>query len=111
MILLSYLPLRRVWQIPRFMLLTARIICQLRQSRGLLGYSLRAELGAKRFWTLSAWQNEVALQAFVKAPPHSQTMRELAPRMGATRFIRWTAKDAELPPSWEQALKRWRQSD
>jgi quinol monooxygenase YgiN len=107
-ILLSYLPLRHSWQIPQFMLHTARIMGQLRRSKGLLGYSLRAELGAKRFWTLSAWQDEVALQAFVRAQPHVQTMRAMVLRMGATRFIRWTVKGSELPASWEEALRRWR---
>ncbi len=104
--LLSYLPLRHSWQIPHFLLHTARIMGQLRKSRGLLGYSLRAELWAKRFWTLSAWQDETVLQAFVLAAPHSQTMRAMATRMGATRFIRWPVKGSELPISWEEALRR-----
>jgi heme-degrading monooxygenase HmoA len=107
-ILLSYLPLRRGWQIPQFLLHTARIMGQLRRSNGLLGYSLRAEVGVKRFWTLSAWQDEVALQAFVRTQPHSQTMRAMASRIGATRFIQWTVKGSELPASWEEALERWR---
>lgn len=105
-VLLSYLPLRRSWHIPQFLLYTARIAAQLRKSKGLLGYSLRAELGPKRFWTLSAWQHEGALQAFVRAELHSQTMRAMASRMGATRFIRWTVKGSELPTIWEEALKR-----
>jgi len=105
--LLSYLSLTHSWQIPQFLLHTARIIGQLRRSKGLLGYSLRAELGAKRFWTLSAWQDEVALQAFVRAQPHVQTMRVMASRMAATKFIRWTVKGSELPVSWDEALRRW----
>jgi heme-degrading monooxygenase HmoA len=109
-ILLSYLPLRHGWQIPQFLLHTARIMAQLRRSKGLLGFSLRAELLAKRFWTLSAWQNEAALQAFVRAQPHSQTMRAMASRMGATLFLRWTVKGSELPASWEEALRRWRRN-
>jgi heme-degrading monooxygenase HmoA len=108
--LLSYLPLKRGRQIPQFLLHTARIMGQLRRSKGLLGYSLRAELGAKRFWTLSAWQDEFALQAFVRTQPHSQTMRAMASRMGATRFTRWTVKGSELPASWEEALTRWRRT-
>lgn len=105
-ILLSYLPLRSSWQIPQFLLYTARIMSQLQGSRGLLGYSLRAELRAKRFWTLSAWQDEVALQAFVRAQPHSQTMKAMASRTGATKFIRWTVKGSELPVSWDEAFRR-----
>ena len=107
-ILLSYLPLRRGWQIPPFLLHTVRIMGQVRRSKGLLGYSLRAELGAKRFWTLSAWQDEVALEDFVRAQPHAQTMRAMVSRMAATKFIHWTVKGSEFPVSWNEALRRWR---
>jgi hypothetical protein len=105
--LLSYLPLKRGWQIPSFLRHTVRITGQLRRSRGLVGYSLRAQLVAKRFWTLSAWEDEAALRGFVQAQPHARTMAALAPHMGETSFIRWTVRGSELPVSWEGALKRW----
>ena len=107
-ILLSYLPLKRVWRIPQFLAHTARIMAQLRRSRGLLGYSLRAELAAKQFWTLSAWEDEVALHAFIRTQPHTQTVMAMMAHMGATKFIRWVVKGSELPVSWDEALRRWR---
>jgi quinol monooxygenase YgiN len=107
-VLLSYLPLNSGGPIPGFLLDTARIMAQLRKSRGLLGYSLRAQLMAKRFWTLSAWQDEAALHDFVHAQPHVRTMAALTPHMGAIRFVRWTLKGSQLPPRWEDALRRWR---
>jgi hypothetical protein len=105
--LLSYLPLKSGWRIPWFMLHSAPITSQLRRSRGLLGYSLHMELMARRFWTLSVWQDEASLHDFVHAQPHARTMTAVAPHMGATRFVRWTIRGAEMPPSWEDALKRW----
>ena len=106
MALLSYLPLKRGFRIPWFLLHTVRITGQLRRSRGLLGYSLHASLMAKHFWTLSVWEDEAALRGFVQAEPHARTMAALAPHMGETRFARWTLKGSELPLSWEDALKR-----
>ena len=103
--LLSYLPLKTGWSIPRLLLYNARIRRQLRTSAGLVGYSLRAQLAAKRFWTLSVWENETALRAFVAAPPHAAVMKALAPHMGATRFTRWTVKGSDLPLRWDGALK------
>ena len=38
--LLSYLPLKRAWRLPWFMLQSIRIQRQLRASRGLIGYSV-----------------------------------------------------------------------
>ena len=103
--LLSYLPLRS-WRIPWLLLYNVRIQRQLRASSGLIGYSLRAQLAAKRFWTLSVWQDEAALQGFVAAPPHVAVMKALAPHMGTTRFIRWTVTGSDLPLQWDDALKR-----
>ena len=104
--LLSYLPLRSSWRIPWLLLYNVRIQRQLRASFGLIGYSLRAQLAAKRFWTLSVWEDEAALQRFVAAPPHVAIMKALVPHMGATRFTRWTVKGSDLPPEWNDALKR-----
>ena len=104
--LLSYLPLTSAWQLPRLVLYSTRIRRQLRTSLGLIGYSLRARPAAKQFWTLSAWEDEAALQAFVAAPPHLDIMKALAPYMGETRFIRWNVKGSELPLRWDDALRR-----
>jgi quinol monooxygenase YgiN len=104
--LLSYLPLRSFWGLPRLLVYTARIRRQLRASSGLIGYSLRAQVAARRFWTLSAWEDEAALQAFVTAPPHAAVVQALAPHMGATRFTRWIVQAADLPLRWDDAVER-----
>ena len=104
--LLSDLPLNSAWRIPWLILYSTRIRRQLSTSPGLIGYSLRAQIAAKRFWTLSAWEDAAALQAFVAGPPHVAIMEALAPYMGATRFIRWNVKGSELPLTWDDALRR-----
>jgi hypothetical protein len=104
--LLSYLPLNSAWSVPRLALYSIRIQRQLRTTSGLIGYSLRARLAAKQFWTLSAWEDETSLQAFVAAPPHVAVMKAMAPYMGATRFVRWNTKGSDLPLRWDDALRR-----
>lgn len=104
--LLSYLPLNRAWRIPWLVLYNIRIQRQLRASVGLIGYSLRAQLASKRFWTLSVWENDAALHEFVTAEPHVAVMKALAPHMGATRFTQWTVKGSDLPLQWADALER-----
>ena len=104
--LLSYLPLNSAWHLPRLFLYSTRIRRQLRTSSGLIGYSLRARLAAKQFWTLSVWEDEAALQGFVAAPPHLAFMKALASHMGPTRFVRWNVRGSELPLRWDDALRR-----
>jgi hypothetical protein len=106
--LLSYLPLKRVWRLPWFMLQSVRIQRQLRACpRGLIGYSLEAQVAARRFWTLSAWEDEGTLQQFVHASPHAEIMTAIVPHMDTTRFIRWKVKGSELPLGWDDAMKRF----
>jgi hypothetical protein len=104
--LLSYLPLNSAWNLPRLVLYSNRIRRQLRISCGLIGYSLRARIIAKQFWTLSVWEDAADLQAFVVGPPHVTIMKAMAPYMGATRFVRWNVKGSELPLRWDDALRR-----
>ena len=90
--LLSFLPLKHSWRIRWFLLHTMRIMNQLSKTRGLVGYSFRAQLLAKHFWTLSVWEDEPALTGFVQAQPHAQIMDVMLPHMDETKFVTWSVK-------------------
>jgi len=79
---------------------------QLLATDGVLGFSMLAEPLRKRYETLSVWRDEDALDAFAGAHPHARLMTDLAPAMGATKFVRWTISGADGPPSWTEALNR-----
>jgi hypothetical protein len=49
-----------------------------------------------------------ALARFADADPHRELVRKLAPAMGSTRFVRWTMREADGRPSWDDALQRLR---
>jgi quinol monooxygenase YgiN len=106
--LLSYLPLKSHMRLLPFVYYTAQIINQLSAAPGLLGYSLLARPASKKFWTLSAWESDTALDTFVRHPPHVRIMVALAPYMAKTEFVRWRVKGAELPLKWDDALARFR---
>jgi hypothetical protein len=79
---------------------------QLAAAQGLIAYSLLARPITKNFWTLSVWENEAALQAFVHDPPHVRLMASLTPHMRKTKFVRWKVKGSQLPLRWDDALRR-----
>jgi hypothetical protein len=108
LVLLSFLPLRRFRDFLAFARHDLRITRQLQTAPGLVGYSKLGRPWAKRFWTLSAWEDEAALAVFIGTDPHARAMTELIPRMGATRFVRWTLPGRALPPTWDDALRRFR---
>jgi hypothetical protein len=103
-LLLSVLPLRRRSSIPRCLLHAWRIMGQLKNAEGLLGYSLLARPLAKEFYTLSVWDTDAALDAFVRAQPHAGTMADMTPHMNQTRFVKRPIQGSAIPPTWDYAL-------
>lgn len=104
--LLSYLPLKGFRKMLTLQRQTNKIGAQLASTPGLLGYSFRAKLLSHRFWTLSIWEDERALMAFVARDPHRATMGTLQPYMAETAFTRWPIRGSDVPPSWVDAMQR-----
>jgi hypothetical protein len=104
--LLSYLPLRAYRKIPLFFRYTAQIHRQLRATPGAIGYTLRAKVFSRRFWTLSVWESDRALMDFVAKVPHGEAMKAIALHMGATKFTRWKTLGSDVPPDWDDAIER-----
>ena len=104
--LLSYLPLNKYGAIPAFLKFSFQIQKQLRATRGIIGYSLRAKLFSRKFWTLSAWTDEKPLMDFVANIPHGQAMKAMMPHMGPTKFTKWKVSGSVLPLRWEDAMER-----
>ena len=104
--LLSYLPLRRLSSTLPFLWAVQQVRRQLARSTGLVGYSLRASPLRREYWTLSVWESERALLAFVKTQPHNGLISSLRGRMGATSFIRWRLGGTDPLPTWDEAMRR-----
>jgi hypothetical protein len=104
--LLSYLPLNRYSKLPLFMRYSMQIMKQIAESPGAIGYTMRAKLFSRRFWTLSVWEDSVALMEFVSKVPHSDSMKAMALFMGQTKFTRWKVVGSALPLRWDEAIRR-----
>jgi hypothetical protein len=105
-VMTSRLELRRLSDIPSFLIGAVRIRRQMLSSPGALGVSLIARPLRRTFWTLSAWQDQAALSAAIDRRPHRQIMTRFRPRMAASSFITWTAPATALPIRWDDALRR-----
>src|SRR5207245_11602990 len=68
--LITYLPRKHYWSIFSFIRQSNAIQKQLKGSRGLIGYSLRAQLLGKKAWTVSVWQDERSRMQFAEDTPH-----------------------------------------
>ena len=106
LVMASRLPLQRRLLIPWFLRYTLALQGQLRGARGLICYSLLAQLLRSQFWTLSVWEEEEALVEFARSMPHSQVMTALRPHLRGQKFVRWKVAGAEVPPTWHEAFSR-----
>ena len=77
MAVLTRLRLRSAWWLPRFMYHTIRSERQARAAGGNLRVDLRARPGLA-FETLTVWQSEGVMRAYVRATPHVQAMKILS---------------------------------
>jgi heme-degrading monooxygenase HmoA len=102
----SSLPLRRFSSTIRFMRFVMEIRGQLRTADGLVGYALWAKPFSRRYWTLSEWRDQDALDRFMRTKPHADVMRDLRPAMDPTTFVKWKLDSQAGPPTWEEALSR-----
>jgi hypothetical protein len=109
--LLSYLPLNKFRAIPSFLNFLIQIQKQLRATPGIIGYSLRAKLLSRNFWTLSAWTDEKTLMEFVVKIPHGQAMKAMLPNMGSTNFTKWSVSGSALPLRWADAMEHSKRGD
>ena len=107
--MLSYLPLNKFRALPKFMRYTYQIRRQLAGSRGLIGYSMDADVPRKEFWTLSVWEDPESLRSFVQNMPHGRIMTDLLPDMGQTRFFPFEVDRSSIPPDWEESKRRMRE--
>ena len=106
LVMASHLPLKRITSTVRFFRGVSAIRKQLATADGLVGYTLRAKPLARDYWTLSVWQEETALRAFMRTPPHMGLMTSLRPFMRPTKFATWKISAADGRPSLAGALQR-----
>jgi hypothetical protein len=105
-VLASALPLASFGSTLRMMQYSTAVRKQLADVAGLVGYSLDAKPWAKQYFTLSIWDDDGSLRAFVAKPPHVEIMKRLDGLMGATKFMQWTIRGTEPRPTWAEAKQR-----
>ncbi len=77
----THLHLRRLRDVPAFFRASLAIRRQTMRSPGARSLLLRAQPLARRFTTVSWWDDEAAARAFVRTDPHRSAMRRWGPEM------------------------------
>lgn len=87
----------RTWRVlPGFLSMTLGSWRQAQQAPGNLGVRLVREAGLI-FWTLTAWEDETAMRAYMTTGNHRQAMPKLMDWCDEAAVVHWTQPTAELP--------------
>ncbi len=103
---LTRLRIRSIWFMPQFawqMLVTRN---QIRTAPGFQRGSLLADR-AWTFWTMTAWDSQESMRAYVTSGAHQKAMPFLMDWCDEASVAHWSQADAELP-AWEGADRRMR---
>jgi heme-degrading monooxygenase HmoA len=110
-VMASRFRLNKISQVPAFFVDAMRILKQVRGSEGAVGVSLVAHPLKREFFTLSAWQDQTAINAMVGQEPHRSAMRRHRKAMESSVFTFYNVPASELPAGWEEARRRLEETD
>ena len=82
---------------------TRQVINSLPEHQGYLGHKLRKKLFADEAWTMTIWEDEDALDRFVRSSRHAMAMGKGLPAVKSARFVRLILPRAQTPLDWDIA--------
>ena len=105
---LTRLRIRSVRFVPGFFLYALRSERQVRKAQGFINAALLADR-SWTFWTMTAWDSQESMRAFMTSGAHKQAMPHLLHWCDEASVAHWTQPDATLP-TWSEADTRMRES-
>jgi hypothetical protein len=98
------LRVRSIVYLPQFFWYTIRSIRQAERSSGFLGGGLLRN-SKNVFWTVTAWKDEVAMNAYRTGGAHRRAMPKLIHWCDEAAVLHWTQESAEIP-IWQELHRR-----
>ena len=99
----TLLPLKSWRNLISFMILSRKVLNQIKKQKGIANYAVKADLPKKNFWTLSIWNDIESLKLFVPKEPHATAIKKFAEWAGkGSAFVEWTSPSNEI--NWPEAM-------
>lgn len=76
---------------------------QIAAAPGIVGFATSAKPLAKRYETISLWEDEAAVDAFARSGDHHRLVADLAPALASTATARSRRPGAAGRPRWSEA--------
>ncbi len=99
----TFLPLKGWRDLFSFMMLSRKVLKQIKNSKGIANYAVKGDLPKKNFWTLSIWNDIESLKQFVPKEPHATAIKKFTEWAGeGSAFVEWTSPSKEI--NWPEAM-------
>jgi heme-degrading monooxygenase HmoA len=99
----STFTLRRYRDVVPFLRASMRLRKEAARTPGNVGLGLATNPLTKRFWTLSSWESDDALRAFVAGELHREVVTRFKGASASSRFVFWEIAAPASPPTWSDA--------
>ena len=87
--------------------MTSKVLKQVKETKGVMNYAVKADFSKKHFWTLSIWKDQDSLRQFVIAEPHATAIRKFTEWAGeGPAFVEWYSSSNSI--DWAEALERFK---
>ena len=82
---------------------TRQVIQSLPKHKGYLGHKMRKKLFIDEAWTMTVWEDDNALNSFVRGGIHGTAMGKGLPAVKKARFVRLAMPRSQAALSWSKA--------
>lgn len=97
--------IHRFRDIPGVVVGSERLRRLIRSTEGAVGTTSRLELRRRLAWTLSMWESEQALRAFLASPLHAAIARSARAKLTVSS-VSWSAPHLEREAAWKEGERR-----
>ncbi|MDQ5868809.1 MAG: hypothetical protein M3530_03670 [Thermoproteota archaeon] len=103
MFVATFLPLKSWKYMIPFQQMTSKVLKQIKLSKGVVNYAVKADFRKKYFWTVSIWKDQDSLRRFVIAEPHATAIKKFTEWSGDdSAFAEWASQSDAI--DWAEAL-------
>lgn len=85
---------------------TGKVLDSMKGQPGLIGHSIRRTIGGDKAWTMTIWEDEASINAFVRGAAHRTAVRRSNASMTDIDFHRFTIPASQAPLSWKQVFAK-----
>jgi hypothetical protein len=104
----TFVPIARWRDVMKASKLSSQVESQLKQSAGVVAYSLAVNPLRRHFWTCSIWRDDAAIASFTRMQPHATAVERFKDWAGVgAAFARWQTPSPIL--DWDEAFRRLEQ--